>query len=254
MSIQIVSDLHLEFVDNRDYLKLHPLKPVGKILILGGDIMPLHLIDMPKYKDFLDFCSDHFERTYWIPGNHEYYNGDIAGHTGHFVETVKPNVQLVNNHSVCHYGTEIIMSTLWTKISERRSDVIRRGLNDYRLIRKEGKAFTTDDSKLLFEENLQFIQSQVAKKKKATRLVVTHHVPTFKNYPPEYVGDSLNEAFAVDLDSFIENSDIDYWSFGHHHRNVPEFLIGNTRMISNQLGYTWRGEQYGYKPGLMIGS
>jgi hypothetical protein len=35
----------------------------------------------------------------------------------------------------------------------------------------------------------------------------------------------------------IEKSDIDYWVYGHHHYNTPEFIVGNTRMVTNQLGY-----------------
>ena len=64
-----------------------------------------------------------------------------------------------------------------------------------------------------------------------------HHVPTFLNYPKQYKGDVLNEAFAVELFDIIESSSIDYWIYGHHHSNTPDFKIGNTSLLTNQLGY-----------------
>jgi hypothetical protein len=43
------------------------------------------------------------------------------------------------------------------------------------------------------------------------KAVVTHHVPTLMNYPSVYENDQLNEAFAVELLDFIEDSKPDYW-------------------------------------------
>jgi hypothetical protein len=62
------------------------------------------------------------------------------------------------------------------------------------------------------------------------------------NYPEQYKGDVLNEAFAVELYDLIESSNIDYWVFGHHHYNTPEFTIGSTKLLTNQLGYVQQSE------------
>jgi hypothetical protein len=62
------------------------------------------------------------------------------------------------------------------------------------------------------------------------------------HYPEMYKTDLLNEAFAVELFPFIESSGIDYWIYGHHHCNTPAFSIGNTQMLTNQLGYVQQGE------------
>ena len=72
-------------------------------------------------------------------------------------------------------------------------------------------------------------------------------INSFFNYPEKYKSSSLNEAFAVELFDFIETSNIDYWLFGHHHVNIDEFKIGNTKMLNNQLGYVKYNEHKGFE-------
>lgn len=42
MLIQFCSDLHLEFYNNRQWLKANPLIPIGEILVIGGDTFYLN--------------------------------------------------------------------------------------------------------------------------------------------------------------------------------------------------------------------
>ena len=51
----------------------------------------------------------------------------------------------------------------------------------------------------------------------------------------------LNSAFATELGDFIADSRIDVWIFGHSHANI-DATIGNTRIVSNQMGYVYYGE------------
>ena len=43
------------------------------------------------------------------------------------------------------------------------------------------------------------------------------------------------------LGDYIANSGIDYWIYGHSHRNIDAH-IGDTQILSNQLGYVSQGE------------
>lgn len=234
-NIQYASDLHLEFPQNKEFLKLHPLQPVGEVLVLAGDIVPFAIMD--KHQDFFSYLSDHFEITYWLPGNHEYYYFDAAERSGMLNETIRNNVFLINNTSVVHDHTRLIFSTLWSRISPAHQWQIERSMNDFHLIKYNGCRFSVENYNQLHEESLEFIKQALNENTAEKTVVFTHHAPTFLNYPEQYKGDVLNEAFAVELFDLIEFSNIAFWVYGHHHSNTPEFSIGITKLITNQVGY-----------------
>ncbi len=235
MTIQYASDLHLEFSQNRDFVKANPIIPEGDILVLAGDIVPFAV--MHKHADFFNYISDHFQHAYWVPGNHEYYDADIAERIGTLQEKIRDNISLVNNTTVIHANMQFIFSTLWSKISPAYAWQIQQGMSDFHRIRYKDKRFSVEEYNRLHEENISFIRQALQEKSAAKKIVVTHHIPTFQRYPEQYRGSVLSEAFATELFDLIESNGPDYWVYGHHHSNVTEFTIGNTRMLTNQLGY-----------------
>ncbi len=240
MKLQFASDLHLEFPANKLFIKENPLQPLGEVLILAGDIVPFNVLD--KNKDFFNYVSEHFETTYWLPGNHEYYRFDIAKKSGVLNEKIRSNVFLVNNTSIIHKNTKLIFSTLWSKISNGHQWQIERSLNDFNLIKNKSFRFTAEAYNQLHDQCLNLIKSEIKNNTEEKLAVFTHHCPTFLNYPVQYKGDILNEAFATELYDLIELSDIDYWVYGHHHTNTSEFTIGKTKLLTNQLGYVHLNE------------
>lgn len=238
--LQYASDLHLEFPANKEFLKVNPLQALGDVLVLAGDIVPFAV--MNKHKDFFNYVSDHFEITYWLPGNHEYYHFDIAEKSGVLHEKIRSNVFLVNNTAVVHKNTRLIFSTLWSKISAGHQWQIEKSLNDFHVIKHNGFRFSAKHYYQLHEACLTFIKNEVNNAKEEKLAVFTHHCPTFMNYPEQYKGDILNEAFAVELFDMIEPSKIDFWVYGHHHSNIAVFKIGQTKLITNQLGYVQSNE------------
>ena len=246
MIIQYASDLHLEFPENKIFLAENPIKPIGDILLLAGDIVPFAVMD--KHKDFFSYLSDHFETTYWIPGNHEYYYFDLSMKCGTFIENIKENVHLVNNISVVRNNVRFIFSTLWSSINPANQWQIERNISDFQVIKFNSFRLSADRFNQLYLESLQFVTAELQTETSYKSVVVTHHVPTFMNYPEKYKGDALNEAFAVELFDLIETSGPDAWVFGHHHSNTPDFMIGKTQLLTNQLGYVKYGEHRFFNP------
>jgi predicted phosphohydrolase len=250
MKLQYASDLHLEFPENMEFLKRNPLLPGGVVLLLAGDIVPFAVMD--KHADFFNYISDTFETTYWIPGNHEYYYSDILYRSGTLNEKIKDNLFLVNNVSVNTGNVKLIFSTLWTSISPGNQFEIRQRLSDFHVIKYNKKGLTPDQYNLLHEQCRSFLVEEISKDGVEKKVIVTHHVPTFMNYPEKYKGDSLNEAFAIEMTDEILRSDADFWVFGHHHCNTPDFQIGSTILTTNQLGYVKYGDCEGFNNNKLI--
>jgi predicted phosphohydrolase len=250
MNIQYCSDLHLEFPENKAFLKENPLLPVGNILLLAGDIVPFAVMD--KHNDFFDYVADNFELTYWIPGNHEYYYSEITQRSGAFSENIRCNVVLLNNKAVVHNKTRFVFSTLWSRITPARQFQIERSISDFQVIKYSGNRFSTDRFNQLHADCMNFIQPELEEFFDGTTLVVSHHMPSFMNYPPKYKGDVLNDAFAVELHDLIEQTQPQYWIYGHVHANATDFNIGNTKLLSNQLGYVRHGENTHFLPDLVL--
>jgi len=241
MTIQYASDLHLEFPENHALLWQNNLKPAADILILAGDIVPFRQIADKAW--FFDYVSENFKATYWVPGNHEYYHYDLAAKRGAFLENVRDNVFLVNDYAITIENTRLILSTLWTKVKPNHQIAIERSMNDFHLIRNNGNQLTCEDLNREHEVSLAFIKNELATDLPGiSKVVVTHHAPTFINYPPQYLGDILNEAFAVNLTSLIQKNGPDLWIYGHHHQNIPDFKIGKTLLCTNQMGYVMNNE------------
>ncbi len=242
---QYCSDLHLEFPENLHHVSANPLKPIAPVLIMAGDIVPLDLLS--RMGDFLSFVSGEFEQVFWVPGNHEYYRSDIARYPTPLSEKIRSNVTLVNNVTESFYGVKFIFSTLWANIPQHEEKTVRRGISDFMQISNGGHNFMVADFNALHADAVEFIRAELVGPRTGPVVVVTHHVPTFKNYPSHFLGSPLNSAFATDLDDVITKYQPEFWIFGHHHQNMPAFNIGRTVLLTNQLGYVAREEHDGFR-------
>ena len=243
MKIQYASDLHLEFAENKSFIEHGGIEPVGDVLVLAGDVS--YLGDRKMWKrPFWDWCAEHFQETFVVPGNHEFYDGfDIARTMVDFELEVRSNVRYVNNRSVMMNGSELFFTTLWTKIDPTRLFTVQQGMNDFRYGKLNGVRLFANDVDDLHQQCLEWLSEALARSNAEHKVVVTHHCPTMRNEFNNYPGGALNSAFQVDLDSFIEASGIDYWIYGHtHFAGGSGTKIGDTTLLCNQLGYVFQNE------------
>ena len=246
MKIQFASDLHLEFRVNSGWLKDNPLIPVGDILILAGDIGYLGDENYSKHP-FWNWCVENFHETIVVPGNHELYKSyDINDLTEGWELKIRDNVRAVYNN-VLHYGDiDLICSTLWAQIPLREAYFTEKGVSDFRRIRDGERPLSWERFNEEHRKCIDFLSKSIAESKAKTKIVVTHHVPSFQLMAEEFSGSMINGAFTSNLDKIIENLPIDYWIYGHSHRNI-ETVIGRTQMLTNQLGYVFANEHNAFK-------
>ena len=83
--------------------------------------------------------------------------------------------------------------------------------------------------------------------------MVTHHLPTLSVVAAQHKGTVLNGAFATELGSYIADSRIDVWIYGHSHTNI-DTTIGNKKIVCNQMGYICYNEHLtnGFSPNKTI--
>ena len=131
---------------------------------------------------------------------------------------------------------DIIVSTLWSHISQENSKSCENGVNDFKLIKWGKNRLTTEKYNEEHKRCLDFIKKAMNESKAKTKIIVTHHVPSSLLTAKEFEDSDINDAFIVDLTDYIEKCGAKYWIFGHSHRNINK-VIGKTSCLCNKFGY-----------------
>ncbi len=245
MVIQFCSDLHIEFEANRRFLQQNPIQPVADILILAGDITYL---GQKFFEDSLfDYFSQNWQKVFWLPGNHEFYGDDILNYDFSKPINIRQNVLLLNNNVIEIDDIKLIFTTLWTELDPRYLLLIVNSVADFDYIHYGGHILTAEDYNSLHYKSLAFLREVLKNNEKQKRtVVVTHHLPSYLCIHNDFKNSRINSAFYVDLTSMIEQNNIDVWIYGHSHRNMPDFYIGQTLLTTNQLGYVHLNEHHSF--------
>ena len=242
MKIQYASDLHLEFADNWRILKQEePMNTRGDILVLAGDIGYLG-DDNYQTHPFWDWASENYQQVIVALGNHEFYKFyNLSSMHDGLIGEIRPNIHYYYNAVVHIQDIDIIVSTLWANITLEDAYITEHSVTDFRRILYGENILTFADFNREHKRCLEFIKQSIADSSAKNKIVVTHHVPSFQLMSPEFLGSHINGAFTVELADYIATSGIDYWIYGHSHRNIDK-TIGTTRCVCNQFGYAFHNE------------
>ncbi|MDD3535597.1 MAG: metallophosphoesterase [Candidatus Cloacimonetes bacterium] len=250
MKIQIVSDLHLEFASNREWIKQNPIIPVGDILLIAGDS---YCLNHPEHAtEFFQKISEDFPLIISTLGNHEYYGSNIEQANPIYRYYESYNHLVLNNQSFIYKGIRFICSVMWSFVPSYRLYDVQHGLNDYRHIYKindGGNLYPVrvEDTNALHELSYRFLEQAIAEKHDGPTILLTHHMPSYKAIAPPYKGSRLSSAFATNMDALIEaNPQISYWFYGHAH-DFHRMQINNCTLIRNPLGYVDLHEQTDFR-------
>jgi Icc-related predicted phosphoesterase len=258
-TIQYISDLHLEFSDNREFFRLNKPKPSADILCIAGDLGYLnkhrrnHIYD--RYCDkFIDYVSENWKYVIIIPGNHEFYGGYPISNIFH-----KRNLKLKDNVHFLISGevyledpswdciVHVLGGTLWSHINPLEYKSVFNRMNDYNYIYykcygSEGVKLTPGISTDLHETTVEnfklFCKLAYGKEKQGNikRIILTHHAPHFKCLNDKYISSDVNSAYYTNLEKFIDEFKPNLWVYGHTH-DFKDFNIYDTRIVQNSIGY-----------------
>ena len=176
MIVQYASDLHLDYGQNYEYVLNKGFEEEGNVLILAGDVA--NLVALRTYRLFWDLCSSNFEKTIFVPGNHDYYGewDKVEDLIEPIKISIRPNVTCCNNEVVRVGDTDFICSTLWSNIIPEQAAAVNSTLLDFSEITFDGKRITVDDYVAMHKEAVAFLQEAVAGSEAKHIVVVTHRI------------------------------------------------------------------------------
>jgi Icc-related predicted phosphoesterase len=253
MTITLYSDLHLEFA---------PWEPPAldaEVVILAGDIA--------VGTAGIAWAAETFRRRsptpeiLYIPGNHEYYGGDIEIIRREMRAAArKEGIHLLDNDTFTSGNVRFLGTTLWSDFSFYESEewtkrsiaTAATSLNDYTAIRKGARSLTPADTITLHRDARAWLNEELRKPFNGKTVVITHFAPHRGCVAARYDGDILTPYFVVNLAQIMRAHRPDLWMFGHTHHNVDIVDESGCRVVCNQRGYMKEAHAIGFRPDFVL--
>lgn len=266
MNITLVSDLHLEF----GYQEL----PGGEVLILAGDICEARSLrkefhstkllerkpgSFPVYDFFYHECAK-YKKVFYVIGNHEHYHGKFHKTKEELERMMPENVTILEKECFEYEGVLFLGATLWTDLNKGDPITvfsIKGFMNDYKCVqnfypeRNLYYKLTPEFTILEHRKTKEYFKIILEEHKDKPVVVITHMAPSFASVNEKFVHETVtNGGYASEMSEFIlDHENIKVWVHGHMHDPV-DYMIGDTRVLSNPRGYMPYESDNGFIPGL----
>ena len=118
--------------------------------------------------------------------------------------------------------------------------------------RNPERVFTPDDSIAIHRRSREWLARQLATPFAGPRVVVSHHLPSWRSVAPAFLRAVSNASFASDLDDLF--GPVALWVHGHTHHSF-DYRVGATRIVANPRGYRMKEggfENPRFQPALLV--
>jgi len=250
MKIRYFSDLHLEFIKEKDIelflINIHNNND-DDICICAGDIgYPFE----SNYDKFMIHLSKIFKQSFVITGNHEYYNKDktiseINDYLHKYFDKFS-NITFLNNSFVLYENFYFIGTTLWSFISD-----YSKIINDTNYIKHHDCDKHNENNRIsvqFLENTLQHLPNNC--------IIITHHLPSYLLVDQKFKNsffEPYNQWYYSNLDSLINlhKDKIICWIYGHTH--IQSYTtINNIPFICNPIGYPNENDTKDFNKNIII--
>ena len=262
MKITFCSDLHLDMNVRAMY---DAFDDNSEVLVIAGDLVEIGVLKGKKntrrkeVEDFLKFVSEKFDRVIYVLGNHEHWHNNIY-FTLRNMKTIIARLGLANiivleNETYRWKDVVFFGATLWTSCRNGNPlsmNLIQGEMNDYRHITVtdaylEDRKLIVDDTISLHLRTMKHLTAFAGLETDATKVLVTHHAPSFMSINGEFKGKLLNDAYATELFELLYDSGIRLAIHGHMHDHA-DYMINKTQVVNHARGYYgYETAAYGYK-------
>src|SRR6185369_1472753 len=235
MRLNVLSDLHL----SRGALAV-PANDADAVVLAG---------DIARPKEAIAWASGFAKPVLYVPGNHEFYGGSIAGTVAELRRlSAGSNIHVLDEDEVAIEGVRFLGTTLWTDFllfgeGEQRAAAMceaQRFMRDFSRIHLGESPFTPEASAGLFKRHAAWLEGKLAEPYDRATVAITHHAPSRRSIHPRFADSLMNACFVSDAEHLIDGRRARLWIHGHTHDSF-DYLVNGTRVLCNPRGYAKDG-------------